>query len=309
VEWLVIDEADRLLDSNFQDWVDIVLPALETVDKTSPKTKVLATLKEKASVKQTQKVILSATMTRDLGKLASLKLNRPTLVAVVEPEKNQDGGEDEQKQDGHAAILPATLKESAVPVSDGSEKPLYLLQLLEQHLGVNTQDTESVPPTALVFCASDDNATRLARLLALLSPSLEARTAVLTKSITTSSRRKILTSFGKPGGIVIVISTDRTSRGLDVDNLSYVVNYDIPPSVTSYVHRVGRTARAGRDGESWTLVTDTEARWFWRTIAKGGDITRAGRIVERVRLGDADDELKEAYQNALEKLGEAVRGR
>ncbi len=87
------------------------------------------------------------------------------------------------------------------------------------------------------------------------------------------------------------------------------MNYDIPPSVTSYVHRVGRTARAGKHGEAWTLVTDTEARWFWRTIAKGDEIKRSDRTVERVRLGEADEALKESYQEALSKLGDAVKGR
>jgi ATP-dependent RNA helicase DDX51/DBP6 len=309
VEWLVIDEADRLLDSNFQDWIDIVLPALEIVAENSARAKVLATLKERIPVKRIQKVILSATMTRDLSKLASLKLNRPTLVAVVEPEKRGERDGDVKNEDGHAAILPSTLEESAVPVGDGSEKPLYLLQLLGQRLGINPQGTESLSSTVLIFCASDNNATRLARLVALLSPQLESRTAVLTKSTATSSRRKILNSFGRPGGTSVVISTDRTSRGLDVEDLSYVVNYDIPSSVTSYVHRVGRTARAGKTGEAWTLVTDTEARWFWRAIAKGNEINRARRTVDRVRLSEADELLKEAYQDALEKLGEAVRGR
>ncbi|KIW04867.1 uncharacterized protein PV09_04048 [Verruconis gallopava] len=304
VEWLVIDEADRLLDSNFQDWVDVVLPALELGEQ-DPRAIVLAARKEKAIAKAVRKVILSATMTRDLSQLASLRLNRPTLVAIVEPEKPQTE-EEEKTQNGLSAMLPSTLKESAVPVGDGSEKPLYLLRLLEQRLEIFAQDSTA---TVLVFCANDDNATRLARLLSLLSPPLASRTAVLTKSVTTASRRKILHLFGRADGIAIVISTDRSSRGLDVENLTHVVNYDIPPSVTSYVHRVGRTARAGRSGDAWTLVTDTEARWFWKTIAKGGEINRADRAVERVRLGEADDATKESYQNALEQLEEAVKGR
>jgi ATP-dependent RNA helicase DDX51/DBP6 len=311
-EWLVIDEADRLLDSNFQDWVDVVLPALETKMELDPRAKVLASLKERVAIKQIRKIILSATMTRDLSKLASLRLSRPTLVAVVEVETARNGeGDDEDAEDKmqkseHATILPSLLKESAVPVGDGSEKPLYLLHLLSQHLAISSPET-----TVLIFCASDDNATRLARLLALLSPELEARTAVLTKSTSAPARRKLLASFAStgPDTLQLVISTDRTSRGLDVENLAFVVNYDIPPSVTSYVHRVGRTARAGRKGEAWTLVSDTEARWFWRVIARGKEINRGERVVERVRLGEAEEEMKESYQEALEKLGDAVHGR
>ena len=92
-------------------------------------------------------------------------------------------------------------------------------------------------------------------------------------------------------------------------NLTYVVNYDIPPSITSYVHRVGRTARAGRVGEAWTLYTDSEARWFWKTVARGKVINRGVREVERVRLGEADEEMRGAYAEALGSLEEAVKGR
>jgi ATP-dependent RNA helicase DDX51/DBP6 len=323
-EWLIIDEADRLLDSNFQDWVDVVLPSLETRIDLDPRSKVLASLKERVSLKQIRKVILSATMTRDLSKLASLKLNRPTLVAVVEPPRDsedadEDGdAEEKDEKSEHATILPALLQESAVPVGDGSEKPLYLLQLLEQHLEISSRET-----SVLIFCASDDNATRLARLLSLLSPQLEERTAVLTKSTSAPARRKILSSFSNSNStssasssssssekISLLISTDRTSRGLDVPNLKYVVNYDIPHSVTSYVHRVGRTARAGHQGDAWTLYTESEARWFWKVVARGKEIRRArGRVVERVRIAEVGEEQKERYQEALGKLGDAVMGR
>lgn len=308
VEWLIIDEADRLLDNNFQDWVDMVLPALELRPETDARFRIVAKLKERVVLKEVRKVILSATMTRDLSKLASLKLNRPTLVAVVEPEKPLKAAHSEveidnaeqDKQDGHTLILPSTLKESAIPVGDGSDKPLYLLNLLHSYL-----DITSLSTTVLIFCANDDNATRLARLIALLEPVLENRTAVLTKSTTSSSRKKTLNAFGK--SVSIVISTDRTSRGLDVEGLGYVVNYDIPPSVTSYVHRIGRTARAGKSGEAWTLYTKTEARWFMKTIAQGDEISRGERVVERVRLGEADEDTKERYQDALQKLGDAVQ--
>lgn len=58
------------------------------------------------------------------------------------------------------------------------------------------------------------------------------------------------------------------------------MNYDVPASVRAYVHRVGRTARAGREGEAFTLVADKEARWFWRSVARG--VGRRAEGVERV---------------------------
>ena len=318
VEWLVIDEADRLLDSNFQSWVDVVLPALEPRSD-DPRARLLAQAsKARVVLKTVRKVILSATMTRDLSKLASLKLQRPTLVAVVDPpaSKPLDGevAEDESlSKNEHGTILPSTLKESAIPVGDGSEKPLHLLNLLLNYFDILNSSTEGEGKTALIFTSNDDNAARLARLLALLHPQLEPHTATLTKSTTQAERRSLLRSFSSTTSsdkrISILISTDRTSRGLDVPALSYVVNYDIPPGVTSYIHRVGRTARAGRVGEAWTLYTETEARWFWKTVARGRVINRGSRVVERVRLGEADEEMKGLYLEALGRLGEAVRGK
>jgi ATP-dependent RNA helicase DDX51/DBP6 len=313
-EWLVIDEADRLLDHNFQDWVDVVLPALEKRDPPTAREKVLATLKERWEFKRIQKVILSATMTRDLSKLATLRLNRPTLVAIVEPKDGNDGAADPTKTNGQGAVLPTRLEESAIPVGDGSEKPIYLLHLLQEYLKISRLDEgaedDSIFHSVLVFTSSDDNATRLGKILALLNPSLQDITATLTKSTTAAERRKLLNAV-RDGKIKILISTDRASRGLDLEDLTYVVNYDMAFSVTSYVHRVGRTARAGKKGKAWTLYTDKEARWFWKTVAQGSDIQRGNREVERLRFA-ADfggEELRERYQESLQKLQDAVHGR
>lgn len=91
-----------------------------------------------------------------------------------------------------------------------------------------------------------------------------------------------------------------------------MVNYDIPTSLTSYVHRVGRTARAGREGHAWTLVGNTEARWFWNEIARSELLRRAeGRRVERVSIDAAKfgEGLREKYEEALKLLGEEASGR
>jgi ATP-dependent RNA helicase DDX51/DBP6 len=87
----------------------------------------------------------------------------------------------------------------------------------------------------------------------------------------------------------------------------------MPISETSYVHRVGRTARAGKKGCAWTLVEHAEARRFWRDFAGEGKgaVTTIGRDgkVERVRVGEDEfgDERVKAYEGALERLrGEAA---
>jgi ATP-dependent RNA helicase DDX51/DBP6 len=91
--------------------------------------------------------------------------------------------------------------------------------------------------------------------------------------------------------------------------LTHVINYDIPPSVTTYVHRVGRTARAGREGSAWSLVAHREGRWFANEIAASveGRITRtSGNDRVRVKL-DSLKSLQSDYAAALDKLEKEVK--
>jgi ATP-dependent RNA helicase DDX51/DBP6 len=395
VEWLVIDEADKLLDQSFQDWVEVLLRALHPilpVEGLSARERLMVQVKGKQGRRKVQKVILSATMTRDLSKLASLKFERPRLVVVAEEDINAvDPGADETPlgaTPGQGFELPASLTEVAIPVGNGSDKPLFLLKLLQDVLCLdnngdiqdsssssisdlksesdsnsdtdtdtgNGSDSDSdpdsdsdadvsstssgstnssssgntdsnstrpanlqVPVTSrkanilknvLVFTNDNENATRLRHLLSTLHPPFGNHMETLTKSSATSHGRKTLNAF-RAGRIQILIASDRASRGLDVTDLAYVVNYDMPRNLTSYVHRVGRTARAGREGKAWTFFTRSEARWFWNSIAGGSEIRRGGRSVERMRLEvDRLDEDKTArYQEALEKLQSAVQGK
>lgn len=99
------------------------------------------------------------------------------------------------------------------------------------------------------------------------------------------------------------------ARGIDIPSLKHVINYDLPPSLASYVHRVGRTARAGRAGCAWTLVGDAESGWFWGKIAKGTAVRRKQRV-GRMMIEEMSDEKVTDYEQALEKLGkEALRKR
>ena len=105
------------------------------------------------------------------------------------------------------------------------------------------------------------------------------------------------------------MATDRASRGLDLPSLTHVVNYDVPSSVTTYVHRVGRTARAGRDGSAWTLVAHREGRWFANEISNSidGRITRKAAI-DRVQVKlNTLKSLQSKYAAALDALEKEVK--
>ncbi|PGH03192.1 hypothetical protein GX51_04227 [Blastomyces parvus] len=370
LEWLVIDEADRLLNESFQEWVDVVIPALERhrVDGTGRSGRFLHNLGWQICKPRLQKIILSATMTRDIAKLNSLRLQNPKLVvsetagisdAVPPP---SEGNGDVTHKDDHAFSLPSTLREVFVPVGDAADKPLYLLTLLLSHfklegghvtnlqrqrsssitsdsssnssssslsdisssdessdLSYNSSDTGSsdesgVPadsykpivastPSALVFTKSSESASRLARLLALMHPPFANRVGTLTKSSKSSTSRKTLSAY-RNGKLSIIIATDRASRGLDLPSLTHVVSYDIPTSLTSYIHRVGRTARAGRSGSAWTLVAHREGRWFANEIVKCPESTvaRSGNVEKVTIKLDGSVDLKKKYSDALRLL-------
>jgi ATP-dependent RNA helicase DDX51/DBP6 len=366
MKWLVIDEADKLLDQSFQQWLELVMARLEQ------KSKQTVLWRNRRSESNVTKVVLSATVTRDLGQLSALKLRRPKLVVLEGGEQISTDGT-ELKSDAIYNI-PTSLQESAVKVENDSEKPLYLLELIKAHKMVkeiaisdpvdsyednsssssddsssseddsssdedspdddsetsassseipdspapvkdrtSEQSTEVDDSTkgVLIFTKSNETALRLSRLLSLLSPSLSTKVGTLTSTIRASSRKRTLRNFLR-GHLSIIVASDLVARGLDIPNLAHVVNYDIPTSLTSYVHRVGRTARAGREGHAWTLVGNTEARWFWNEIARSELLRRAeGRRVERVSIDAAKfgEGLREKYEEALKLLGEEASGR
>lgn len=388
VEWLVVDEADRLLDQSFQEWVAKVTAALDAPKHTSapsPENTALRHLMPRRD-RYVRKVILSATMTRDISKLSALRLRRPTMIVVkTEAETTLDheatvavGAEDFE--------LPPTLSEFAIPVGDGSDKPLFLLELLRSKIfsssipelkkkikddssstdssdidssssgdesssdddsdsssesseddssessddsssssssSDNDSDSDSevsspsiapketnglVSQTSgssmvLIFTPSTEAAARLHHLITRIEPSYRTITLLLTKSSTNLN-------FSTSSPPRIIISTDRASRGLDLPLLTHVINYSIPRSLASYVHRVGRTARAGRSGQAWTLFTENEGRWFWNEIARATGIGRSTKV-ERINLKLAADqkeggEMRNRYVDALESMKEIV---
>lgn len=344
VRWLVVDEADKLLAQTFQGWLDIVMPRLQT-------SKFSARDFAGSNLTGVRKVILSATLTRDLSLLGGLQLRRPQLIVL-------EGGQGEQKAQTAEHTLPSLLKEAAVRVYNPSLKPLYLLELLQEDYllspaassaavaskeeavdddtsseedsdtsssssdsdsdtSSSSEESDDEPAkaskasfkkTVLIFTKSNESALRLSRLLALVCPNLSALIGTLTSTQKTSHRRKVLSSF-TAGTLRILVASDLVARGIDLPTLDNVINYDLPASAAGYVHRVGRTARAGRAGKAITLVEARESGWFWGAVGKWPGIRRHGDV-GRLRIGEKDAENSgfdgekvEEYQKALEELG------
>jgi ATP-dependent RNA helicase DDX51/DBP6 len=390
VSWLVLDEADKLLDQQYDGFLqrldeDLSRPRSEGEQDAREKYMRSKGLWNDRFERRVRKIVLSATMTRDISKLTALKLRRPQLVIVQGSEPDApsatagaDATEDVQMKDAETGAfeIPPTLKEYCVPVGDASEKPLQLLELLRSRVLVDEQpakkkeaqktpkdsaselsdassdsssdgdsdsgssddsssddsdssssddnsDSESEDdnpssdddrketssassaPTVLIFASSTESASRLSHLLQGLRPDWAPYIATLTKTTNNTTHRAT-----NPTDPVITISTDRAGRGLDTlsgRRITHVLQYDVPRALTAYVHRVGRTARAGASGEAWTLYSDREARWFVNEIMRAGNVRRSGPV-ERVRFGAGGEDLKDRFAEVLAGMRDAVYG-
>ncbi|KAK4049972.1 ATP-dependent RNA helicase dbp6 [Microbotryomycetes sp. JL201] len=305
LRYLVVDEADRLLTQSFHDWLPAILNGLKPTRAAaaSDQSSVLAPdwLEAERADQRTelglcQKLLFSATLSRDSAKIDALQLNRPIYISVED--RLDPNAEDDDLIDGELKFtLPSQLQEHMI-ISESAHKPLYLFHLL------HTLSLSS----ALCFTKSVEAATRLAKLVEFFEQALSEQASdtkasfVVVKAYSSelapSERQKILSSF-KKGEVQMLICSDLIARGIDLPHVSHVISYDIPSDMRKYVHRVGRTARAGKHGDAWSLVEDQEVAPF-RSIMKNA---QHWDKIKRVRVKEnAVEPFVTAYQVALGKL-------
>jgi ATP-dependent RNA helicase RhlE len=180
-----------------------------------------------------QTLLFSATMPADIRKLANEILKEPVTIQV-----------------GNSAP-PITVTHAIYPVEQHLKTPL-LLELLHH------TDTDSV----LIFTRTKHRAKRLGEQLEKTG----YKAASLQGNLSQNRRQAALDGF-RDGTFQILVATDIAARGIDVSQISHVINYDIPDTAEAYVHRIGRTGRAARSGDAFTLVT-TDDSVMVRTIEK-----------------------------------------
>ncbi len=194
-----------------------------------------------------QTLLFSATMSDEIDRIAVSMMNDPEYISV--------------SRRGTAA---ATIEQKAYPVAAHSKIPL-LLDLLK------TEDFERV----LVFTRTKRGADRVANIL----DKWDHKSNRIHGDRSQSQREAALRSF-KTGKTNVLVATDVAARGIDIDAVSHVINYDVPEAPEDYVHRIGRTGRAGNTGQAITLLTLAEESNM-RAIEK-----LTGQPVERVLLPD-----------------------
>jgi ATP-dependent RNA helicase DDX27 len=135
---------------------------------------------------------------------------------------------------------------------------------------------------------------RLTRLLQLFG----IRAAEYSSSVPMRDRAAALTAL-QSGSVRALVASDAMARGMDIDSISVVINYDPPANMKGYVHRVGRTARAGREGTSYTLLREAEVHHFKVSMAKAG---KPWRSLDWPNKAAALAELSMEYDQVLRDL-------
>ena len=207
LQFLILDEADRMLDMGFQDDIN----------------KIIKTLPEKR-----QNLLFSATMPTKIRQLARAILHEPVEIniAISKP--------------------PEKIVQKAFIVYEPQKMPL-IKKLLR----------ETPYKNALVFCSRKQTVKEVRRELVRAGFNIEE----IHSDLEQSQRESVLGAFAS-GRIPLLVATDILSRGIDIDTIDLVVNFDIPGDGEDYVHRIGRTARAEADGVAYTLVSEKEQNKF-----------------------------------------------
>ena len=152
------------------------------------------------------------------------------------------------------------------------------------------------PRSALIFCRTRREASDLASTLRARGYDADA----IHGDMSQSQRERVLRAF-RDGRVTLLVATDVAARGLDIPDVTHVINYDIPDDTDAYVHRIGRTGRMGRKGEAITLVTPREARLL-RVIER-----EIHKKLSPLRLPTPEDIAARRREEFLTSLRETIR--
>lgn len=271
LKYLVVDEADRLLDQSFQEWLPQLLNTLKKEDVASEFDS--DAWNEDAG--HVQKLLFSATLTTNPAKIAPLNLYRPLYVTV------RSNSEEEQQDAFVELVTPEKLKETMMVFNGAEElKPAVLVEVLEEILPQMIGDGEK--GRVLCFTKSVSSTQRLTKLLTVMRP--ELRVDAFHGTLSDTDRSRLLDEFAN-GKIQVLIGSDAMARGLDLKSVRCVVNYDMPMFAATYVHRVGRTARAGQTGWATTILPASQTRSFKKMIR--GNLGKS--VVDLIEISEGRD--------------------
>lgn len=229
IQFVVLDEADEMLDMGFREDIEIIL-------KDTPHTR--------------QTIMISATMPLDIIKLTRLYQQNPLHIDVTDKKM-------------HAPKIEQLYFE--VKEKHKSELFVRLVDMRNIKLG-------------LVFCNTKSQVDCLVELLKSRNYFADG----LHGDMSQNQRDKVMYSFRK-GTIDILVATDVAGRGIDVDNIEAVFNYDLPRDDEDYIHRIGRTARAGKSGVAITFISTSSQIHQLRKIERLNDIVVKKSVIPTIQ--------------------------
>uniref|UniRef100_A0A8C3KEK4 ATP-dependent RNA helicase n=1 Tax=Calidris pygmaea TaxID=425635 RepID=A0A8C3KEK4_9CHAR len=296
LRFLIVDEADRMIDDMHQNCLNQIVKAAFQVENYSGSNMLFQRTKPGPVTAASsccpqiplQKLLFSATLTQDPEKLQQLDLFQPRLFTSVYSEKKTLGDGAETEQDTKKYTLPEGLSQCYVPC-DLNSKPLLLL-----HFMLMMKFTR-----VLCFTNSREASHRLCLLVQAFGG---VTVAEFSSRLSPNERQRTIKEF-EQGKIQLLISTDATARGIDIKGVNYVINYDAPQFIRTYIHRVGRTARAGEVGVAFSLVLRIQERRFLRMLKDAG----IQDVKKHPVKGNSLKPLVQRYEEALCKLEKTVK--
>ncbi|WP_448566681.1 DEAD/DEAH box helicase [Thalassotalea ganghwensis] len=258
VKYLVLDEADRMLDMGFLSDLERILQHIKQAHQT---------------------LMFSATFSNKVKSLATQILHTPKTIEVAK--QNSTSGK---------------VKQSVYWVAEARKR-----ELLSELIGVNNWHR------VLVFAGTKESANILAKELKLDG----IKAALCHGDISQGGRNKALDQFAE-GKIRVLVATDVAARGLDIEDLSHVINFHLPFLAEDYVHRIGRTGRAGKSGTAISLVSPKDEKFlgniekligrrFERIVVPGYELDKATPIVHQQAEQSEQTIKKSRYQMTKEK--------
>ena len=207
LKYLILDEADRMLDMGFYDDIMFIINHLP---------------------KKRQNLLFSATMPQKIREMARKILHQPAEVNISISKPNEK------------------IVQEAFVVYEEQKIPLVKYLLKKKDFSM-----------VLIFCSSKQAVKQLTRDLKRANIKADE----IHSDLEQDKREEVLMQF-KSRRLPILIATDILSRGIDIDNIDLVINYDVPHDGEDYVHRIGRTARAAAEGTAYTFISPREQRKF-----------------------------------------------
>lgn len=242
IRFAVLDEVDRMLDIGFRDDIRNILSRIKGVRRGEGNGEATQVGGSAPQIRHHQTMFVSATISSEIEKLARQYMREP-VEKLIAP------GADEK------------------PTVEEVEQYYFSVEPWDKYRLLRMLLVRENPDLAIVFCRTKRGAEKVAKRLH--ADGIECRE--IHGNLAQNKRDRVMKGF-RHNKFDVLVATDLASRGIDVADISHIINYDIPEDPEAYVHRVGRTARMGAQGKAFTLVSKDQ----------GDELTKVESLINMV---------------------------